>query len=116
MLKQRQKNYHDEQALRHVVIMAYITSIDHYMRFEELVSGRGYSDILFLPKRMASKPALLIELKWDKSVDKAVSQIKERHYPEIMKKFGYKGRILLIGLNYSTKTGKHTCKIEEYNV
>ncbi len=110
------KNYHDEQALRHVVIMAYITSIDHYMRFEELASGRGYSDILFLPKRMASKPALLIELKWDKSVDKAVSQIKERHYPEIMKKFGYKGRILLIGLNYSTKTGKHTCKIEEYNV
>lgn len=110
------KNYNEEQALRHVVIMAYLTSIDYYMRFEELASGRGYSDILFLPRRTSSKPALLIELKWDKSADKAVSQIKERQYPEIMKKFDYEGRILLVGLNYSTKTGKHTCKIEEYKV
>lgn len=110
------KNYNEEQALRHTVIMAYLTSIDHYMRFEELASGRGYSDILFLPRRTSSKPALLIELKWDKSADKAVSQIKERQYPEIMKKFDYEGRLILVGLNYSTKTGKHTCKIEGYKV
>lgn len=32
-----------------------------------------------------------------------------------MKKFEYKGKLLLIGVNYSTKTGKHTCRIEEYN-
>ncbi|MDO5350937.1 MAG: AAA family ATPase [Lachnospiraceae bacterium] len=108
------KNYNDEQALRYVVIMAYLTSIDHYIRFEEIASGRGCCDILFLPRRTSPKPAMLIELKWDKSVDKAITQIKEKQYPEIMKKFDYEGKLLLIGLNYSTKTGKHTCKIEEY--
>lgn len=110
------KNYHDEQALRHVVIMAYLTCMDYYLRFEEIACGRGYSDILFLPGRTSPKPALLIELKWDKSTKKAISQIKERQYTEIMKKFDYKGRLLLVGLNYSTRTGKHTCKIEEYSL
>lgn len=108
------QNYNDEQALRHVVIMAYLTSMDHYLKFEELASGRGYSDILFLPRPTSGKPALLIELKWDKSVNKAITQIVDKQYPEIMKKFGYEGKLLLIGVNYSTKTGKHTCNIEEY--
>jgi len=109
------QHYNDEQALRHVVIMAYLTSIDHYLRFEEIASGRGYSDILFLPRLGSGKPALLVELKWDKSADKAITQIMDKQYPEIMKKFGYEGKLLLIGVNYSTKTGKHTCKIEESN-
>lgn len=108
------QNYNDEQALRHVVIMAYLTSIDHYLRFEELAAGGGYSDILFLPRPASQKPALLIELKWDKNVGKAITQIKDKQYLEVIKKFGYKGKVLLIGINYSTKTGKHICKIEEY--
>lgn len=110
------QNYNDEQALRHVVIMAYLTTIDHYLKFEELAAGRGYNDILFVPRAASNKPALLIELKWDKSVDKAVTQIVEKQYPEILRKFGYEGDILLIGINYSTKTGKHTCKIEDYQI
>lgn len=43
-------NYNNEQALRYVVIMAYLSAVDHYLRFEELASGKGYSDILFLPR------------------------------------------------------------------
>lgn len=56
------KNYNDEQALRSVVIMAYLSCVDHYLRFEEIAGGRGYCDILFLPRNTSSKPALLIEL------------------------------------------------------
>ncbi|MDO4338310.1 MAG: AAA family ATPase [Eubacteriales bacterium] len=108
------QNYNDEQALRHVVIMAYLTSIDHYLKFEELASGREYCDILFLPRPTSRKPALLVELKWNKSADQAITQITDKQYPQIMKKFGYEGKLLLIGLNYSTKTGKHTCRIAEY--
>ena len=108
------KNYNNEQALRYVIIMAYLSSMDHYLRFEELASGRGYSDILFLPRKTSSKPALLIELKWDKNADKAITQIKEKQYTEIIKKFDYKGELLLVGINYSTKTGTHTCRIEKY--
>ena len=108
------QNYNDEQALRYVVLTAYLSCIDHYLRFEELASGRGYSDILFLPRKSSSKPALLVELKWNKSADQAISQIMEKQYTEFMKKFDYDGELLLIGLNYNVKSGKHTCRIERY--
>lgn len=86
-----------------------------YLRFEEIASGRGYSDILFLPRKTSSKPALLIELKWNKSAEKAISQITKMQYPQILENFDYEGDLLIIGLNYSTRTGRHTCKIEEYH-
>lgn len=107
-------NYNHEQALRYVVITAYQSAIDHYMRFEELAGGKGYSDILFLPRKDSSKPALLIELKWDKSADKAIAQIREKNYMNILKKFDYEGEVLLVGVNYSTKSKKHTCRIEKH--
>lgn len=108
------QNYNNEQALRYVVLMAYLSCMDHYLRFEEIAGGRGYLDILFLPRKSSSKPALLVELKWNKSAGKAISQIKEKQYGMIMQKYDYTGELLLVGLNYSTKTGKHTCKIERY--
>lgn len=110
------KFYNNEQALRSVVIMAYLSSVDHYMRFEELASGKGYSDILFLPNVTSSKPALLIELKWDKSAPGAILQMKKKNYPQILEKFKYHGEVLLIGINYNTKSKKHTCKIERYQL
>ena len=74
------KFYNDEQVLRSVVVMAYLSCVDHYLKFEELASGKGYSDILFLPGRASEKPALLIELKWNKSAEGAVTQIKDKKY------------------------------------
>ena len=108
------KFYNNEQALRSVVIMAYLSCIDHYIRFEELASGKGYSDILFLPNAGSPKPALLIELKWDKSAPGAILQIKKKNYAQILKKFEYQGEVLLVGINYNSKTKKHSCKIEKY--
>ena len=110
------KFYNNEQALRSVVIMAYLSSVDHYTCFEELASGKGYSDILFLPNVTSSKPALLIELKWDKSAPGAILQMKKKNYPQILERFKYRGEVLLIGINYSTKSKKHTCKIERYQL
>lgn len=106
-------NYNNEQALRYVVIMAYLSAVDHYLRFEELASGKGYSDILFLPRNTSSKPALLIELKWNKNADKALSQITDKNYAHILRKFNYTGEALLIGINYNAKSKKHTCKIKK---
>lgn len=106
------KFYNNEQALRSVIVMAYLSSMDHYMRFEELASGKGYSDILFLPNTGSSKPALLIELKWNKSAGGAISQIKRQNYAQVMEHFHYHGEFLLVGINYSTKTKKHSCRIE----
>ena len=108
------KFYNNEQALRSVVVMAYLSCMDHYMKFEELASGKGYSDILFLPNAGSLKPALLIELKWDKSAPGAILQIKKKNYAQILKKFEYQGEVLLVGINYNSKTKKHSCKIEKY--
>lgn len=96
--------------------MAYLSCIDHYMRFEELASGKGYSDILFLPGAGSSKPALLIELKWDKSAQGAISQIRKKNYTEVFKKFAFHGDALLIGVNYNHRTKKHSCKIEKLEI
>ena len=92
--------------------MAYISCMDHYRRFEELACGKGYSDLLFVPDVTSVKPALLIELKWDKSADGALMQMKDRNYAEFARQFGYSGTILLAGINYDSKTKKHSCKIE----
>lgn len=61
-----------------------------------------------------NKPALLIELKWDKSAEKAITQIKEKNYTQLVKKLGYDGEVLLVGINYSTKTKKHSCVIKNF--
>ncbi|HBA51072.1 MAG TPA: hypothetical protein DCZ91_25385 [Lachnospiraceae bacterium] len=107
-------NRYDVLSLDSVVIMAYLSSVDYYEKFQELSSGKGYVDILFLPRRASEKPALIVELKWNKSAKSAVAQIKARNYTQFLKKVGIRDKILLVGVNYSTKTGKHTCNIEEY--
>lgn len=105
--------YNNEQALRSVIVMAYLSCVDDYSRFEELASGKGYIDILFLPTVQSSKPALVIELKWNKSAEKAVKQEEEQQYWKFADKFKYKGKILLVGISYNTKNKKHTCRIKE---
>lgn len=56
-------------------------------------------------------PVLIIELKWNKSDTEAVKQILDRHYQEALEK--YSGNILLIGINYDSKTHVHSCKIKK---
>lgn len=104
--------YNNEQALRAVVVMAYLSCVDYYHRFEELASGKGYSDLLFLPNKTSAKPALLIELKWNKSAQEAITQIKDAEYVRFAEKFGYEGEVLLVGINYDVKTRKHSCRID----
>lgn len=103
--------YNDEQALRSVIRFAYISCMDMYMKVEELASGRGYADIVYIPKRASALPILLIELKWDKTAEGAIEQIKQNDYPQVLKEYG--GEILLVGISYDTKDKKHTCKIEK---
>ena len=62
----------------------------------------------------ADKPAAVIELKWDKSAEGAITQIKERQYVSDLKE--YHGDLLLAGINYDKKEKNHTCLIEKYRV
>ena len=56
------------------------------------------------------KPAVVIELKWDKSAAGAIEQIMEKQYGNALK--DYQGNLLLVGINYDKKTKKHECVIE----
>ena len=102
--------YNDEQSLRYIVKFAYIAAVDQYMKTEELPSGHGIADVVYIPKMRSPLPALIIELKWNKSSEGAVAQIREKNYPAVLE--GYGGDILLVGINYNEKTNEHTCKIE----
>lgn len=104
--------YNNEQALRSVIRVAYLSCVDEFLRIEELPSGRGYADVVFFPKKASDMPLLLIELKWNKTDRGAIRQIKQNDYPQALKDYG--GDILLVGINYDAKNKEHTCIIEEY--
>lgn len=104
--------YNDEQALRAVIQLAYISRVKDYLEFQEFPGGKGFADILFMPKRGIDKPMLLVELKWNKTAEGAISQIKEREYMQEIENYG--GRLLLVGINYDVKSKRHTCRIEKY--
>lgn len=105
--------YNNEQALRSVIRVAYISCVDEFLEIEELPSGHGYADVVFFPKKTSSMPLLLIELKWNKTDKGAIGQIKDNDYPQTLEDYG--GDILLVAINYDAKTKKHTCKIEKHN-
>ena len=67
--------------------------------------------MVFKPRKNVDKPALVIELKMDKSAETAISQIKRKNYPVSVA--DYAGNILLVGINYDKKTKQHTCIIEK---
>ncbi len=102
--------YNNEQALRSVIRMAFIGAIDYYIEIQELPTGKGYADIIFIPRRNAHKPVLVVELKWNETACTAVDQIRQRDYPEILKPLS--GSMLLVGIGYDKETKKHCCKIE----
>lgn len=102
--------YNNEQALRSIIRLAYVACVDQYIKTEELPSGKGVADVVYIPQIMSREPAIIIELKWDKSTDSAIEQIINNNYPAIMN--GYEGDIILAGINYDSKTKKHTCRIE----
>ena len=55
---------------------------------------------------------MIIELKYDQSVESAIAQIKEKRYPDSLK--DYQGNMLLVGINYNKENKKHSCRIEEW--
>ena len=77
----------------------------------ELATGKGFADLSFIPRRNVDKPAMVIELKWDKSADTAIEQIKRKQYTDKIAE--YTGEMILVGINYDTETKKHTCIIEK---
>ncbi len=105
--------YHDENALSYTISLALYAARNFYTVHRELAGGKGFADLVFIPRRQfPDKPALLVELKWDKSARGAIQQIREKEYFQSLKE--YYGNLLLVGVNYDRKTREHTCVIEKF--
>ncbi len=105
--------YNDENSLSCTIMIAFIAAFMYYHQpIREFPCGKGFADIVYLPlHNHPNRPVIVVELKWDKSAEAAISQIKERQYLESLRE--YSGEILLVGIDYDKKTKEHTCVIEE---
>ena len=105
--------YNDENSLACVLSMAYIWAKNEYVIHREFATGKGYADLVMIPLRNVSRPALVIELKYNHSTDTAIRQVKQKNYPSKLAE--YTGDILLVGINYDKESKRHSCKIEKYD-
>lgn len=105
-------SYNDENSLSCVLTLAYYSAKAYYIISREMPAGKGFADMVFLPrKKHQDKPAMIIELKWDKPVSSAIEQIHDRKYVKALK--DYKGEVLLVGINYNKYSKEHQCRIEK---
>ena len=113
------KIYNSEAALSYAVQMAYYAAQKYYTTIQELDSGKGYADLVCFPSpRNPDKPALLIELKYDKTKETASDRIRAKNYPRKLEH--YKGNILLVSIHYDKELSSkeemhkhHSCRIEK---
>ena len=105
-------SYNDENSLSCVLSIAYYSARGYYHIHREYMTGKGYADLVMIPRKNEDKPALVVELKSNRSARAAISQIRRREYPAKIAE--YTGDILLVGINYDKKKKRHTCRIERW--
>ena len=103
-------SYNSENSLACVLSIAYYYARNDYVMHRELASGKGFADIVLIPRKNVDSPAIVLELKYNKDADTAIDQIHRKQYTA--KVAEYADRLLLVGINYDRETKQHTCKIE----
>ena len=103
-------SYNDENSLACVLSIAYYYARNDYVVHRELASGKGFADIVLLPRKNVDSPAIILELKVNKDADAAIDQIHRKQYPDKVRE--HADRLLLVGINYDRETKQHTCRIE----
>ncbi|MGN0152939.1 MAG: AAA family ATPase [Lachnospiraceae bacterium] len=107
--------YNDENALSYTISLALYAARNFYTVYREFPTGKGFADMVYIPrKKFPDKPALVIELKWDKSAEGAIAQIKKKQYCRSLE--DYKGNLILVGINYDKVTREHECLMEEWTM
>ena len=104
------QRYNNEGSFQSALHLAYYYAKSCYTIVNELPGGKGFADIAFIPYK-PDVPAIIIELKKDDTVDAAISQIRERRYPEALEK--YRDNLLLVAITYDSKTKEHRARIEK---
>ena len=107
-------SYNDENSMACVLSIAYYYARNDYVMHRELASGKGFADIVLIPRKNVNSPAIVIELKYGHSAEEAIAQIKERRYWEKVE--DYSGDVLLVGICYDKETKTHDCIIEPLSI
>ena len=103
-------SYNDENSLACVLSIAYYYAQNNYVIHREYPTGKGFADLVLIPRKHVDSPAVVVELKYDKTVESAISQIRQKCYPAKIAE--YAGNLLLVGVSYDKKQKRHHCKIE----
>ena len=102
-------SYNNENSLSCVISLAYYYAQGDYVFYRELPTGKGFADIVLIPRKNVESPAIVVELKYNHDADTAISQILRKQYPAKVSQ--YSGELLLVGINYDKKDKTHQCKI-----
>ena len=105
-------SYNNENSLACVLSIAYYYARNDYIIHRELPSGKGFADLVLIPRKNVDSPAIVLELKYNKDADAAIDQIKRKQYPA--KVAEYTGEILLVGINYDKEAKTHECRMEKF--
>lgn len=101
--------YNDENSLACVLSIAYYAARNKYAIVREMPTGKGFADLVLVPRRGVDMPALVLELKYDHDARTALNQIQAKHYTDSL--VDYVGEVVLVGINYDKKTKRHQCVI-----
>ena len=104
-------SYNNENSLACVLSIAFYYAKNYYTFHRELATGKGFADLVLMPRKNIDKPAILLELKSNHSAETAIDQIHRKAYSG--KVAQYDGKIILVGINYDSKSKKHKCIIEK---
>lgn len=105
-------SYNDENSLACVLSIAYYYAAGDYIIHREYATGKGFADLVLIPRKHVDSPALVIELKYNQDADTANHQIKRKEYPA--KVAQYTDNLLLVGISYDRETKTHKCCIQKY--
>ncbi len=100
-------SYNNENSLACVLSIAYFYARNDYIIHRELASGKGFADLVLIPRKNVDSPAIILELKYNKDADSAIDQILRKQYPA--KVAQYADNLLLVGINYDKETKTHSC-------
>ncbi|MCC8104208.1 MAG: AAA family ATPase, partial [Clostridiales bacterium] len=107
--------YNNESSLSCAITIAYYTAKNYYRIVREFPAGKGFADLAFIPRKGVGRPAMIVELKYEKDADTVIRQIHDNRYDGILKDCF--GNLLLAGINYDkdakgTDAKRHRCVIE----
>ena len=108
------RSYNNEDALQSAIYLSYIYALNLYVCTKEMTAGKAFADVVYVPVHPAPEsPAMIIEMKKNKTAESAIDQIREKRYFDALEH--YQGNLLFVGINYDEDDKTHTCRIERFD-